>query len=260
MRIRRRVGAAFVAAIGLLLLPGVLAVAADDAAVRDAIESRLLKEGLNETAQVSVDVRDGAVTLTGVAPNLPVKRSAEKLARKEASAVHNQIRVQPPEPVADKAIIEGVRKAVLTYPFYTVFDYVEFSVNDGAVVLQGSMLHPWRKTAIESRVAQVAGVRAIQNDLAVQSFTSFDSNLRTSLARRIYGDARFAQYSHRANPPIRILVDKGNVVLAGWVNSNVDKAVLGTIARSTLSFNVENRLQVDTDVPQEDRKSESETS
>ena len=81
---------------------------------------------------------------------------------------------------------------------------------------------------------RVAGVRAIKNDIAVQSFTRFDSDLRTSLARQIYGDPRFVQYGQRSHPPIRILVDRGHVTLAGWVNSPVERAVLdnGLIWRS----------------------------
>ncbi len=81
-----------------------------------------------------------------------------------------------------------------------------------------------------------------------------------SLARQIYGDVRFAQYAHWAHPPIRILVDRGNVILAGWVRNPVEKAVLGNIARGTLSFNVDNQLQVDSEVPAEDRKDESKES
>ena len=68
---------------------------------------------------------------------------------------------------------------------------------------------------------------------------------------------RFVQYAHRAHPPIRILVDRGNVILAGWVGSPVEKAVLGNIARSTLSFSVENRLRVDGETPEEERKKDS---
>ncbi len=108
-------------------------------------------------------------------------------------------------------------------------------------------------------MAHVAGVRAIQNDITVQSLSAFDSRLRYSLARQIYGDVRFVQYAHWAHPPIRILVDRGNIVLAGWVRSPVDKAVVGNIARHTLSFSVENRLRVG-DVPKEDGKKESEKS
>ena len=259
MRIRQHFGPAILAAIGLLL-PGALAVAADDATIRQAIEARLQKENLEEKADVSVDVRDGEVTLNGTASTLPVKRRVEKSARKEAKTVHNELRVHLEEPVKDADIIEGVRRAILGYSLYHIFDYVEFSVNEGAVLLQGSVIQPWKKSSIESRVARVAGVRAIQNDVTVQSLSPHDSRLRATLYRQIYGDPRFFQYAHWPHPPIRILVDRGNIILAGWVRSPVEKAVIGNIARLTLSFGVDNRLQIGGDVPKEDRKEESEKS
>jgi osmotically-inducible protein OsmY len=248
-------GAAFTAAIALLLT-GTPAFAADDVEIREAIEARFEKKNLEQEVEVQVDVQDGEVTLTGVATSLPARREAEKLARKEAKVVHNRVRVHIEEPVKDGDIVEEVRRAILRYPRYEIFDYVEFAVSDGAVLLQGSVIHPWKKTQIESLVARVAGVRGIQNNIAVQSFTRFDSDLRTALARQIYGDPRFVRYGQRSHPPIRILVDRGRVTLAGWVSSPVEKAVLGSIALSTPSFAVSNELRVDGEVPEEDKKEE----
>lgn len=246
-------GAAFMAVVAVLLT-GTPALAADDAAILRDIEARFEKKNVAQDAEVEVAVSNGEVTLTGVATHLPASRLAEKLARKESKVVHNRIRVVIEEPVKDADIVEGIRSAILRYPRYEIFDYVEFGVRDGNVLLQGSVIHPWKKTDIESRVAEVAGIKAIENNISVQSFSQFDSDLRRSLARRIYGDPRFVQYGARSNPPIRILVDRGHVTLAGWVNSPVEKAVLGHIALSSPSFSVKNQLNVDTDVPAEDRK------
>jgi osmotically-inducible protein OsmY len=259
MRSRLHFGPAIAVAVGVLLT-GSMAVAADDTAIREAIEARLQKAMLEREAEVSVEVRDGEVTLTGLATSLPVSREIEKLARKESEKVDNQLRVYIEEPVKDADIVEGIRRAVLTYARYDIFDYVEFVVEDGGVLLQGSVVQPFKKSAIESRVARVPGVRAIQNDITVQSMSRFDSDLRASLVRQIYGDVRFNHYANRAHPPIRILVDRGNVTLAGAVGSPVEKAVLGHIARGTTSFSVENRLRVDGEVPEEDRKDESSRS
>jgi osmotically-inducible protein OsmY len=239
------------------MLTAAPAFAANDTAILRDIEARFEKKNVAEDADVQVEVRDGEVTLTGIATNLPASREAEKLARKEAKVVHNQIRVHIEEPVKDGEIVEGVRKAILGYPRYEIFDHVEFGVREGAVLLVGSVIHPWKKTEIEGRVARVPGIRAIQNDITVQSFSRFDSELRSSLARRIYGDPRFVQYGQRSHPPIRILVDRGRVTLAGWVASPVERAVLGTIALGTTSFSVSNELRVDGEVPAEDRKDES---
>jgi osmotically-inducible protein OsmY len=253
MRSHRYYGPAILVAAGIFLT-GTLSVAADDAAIREAIESRLQKAKLERQADVSVEVQGGEVTLTGLATSLPVSREIEKLARKEAETVDNQLRVHIEEPVKDADIITGVRSAILREPRYDIFDYVEFVVNEGAVLLQGSVIQPWKKSSIESRVARVPGVRAIQNNITVQSMLQFDSDLRASLARRIYGDVRFIHYANRAHPPIRILVDRGHIILAGAVGSPVEKAVLGHIARGTQSFTVENRLHVDSEIPEEDRK------
>jgi osmotically-inducible protein OsmY len=250
-------GAALMAAVAVLLT-GTPALAADDAEILRDIEARFEKKNVAQDAEVQVAVSGGEVTLTGIATDLPASRLAEKLARKESKVVHNQIRVVIEEPVKDADIVEGIRSAILRYPRYEIFDYVEFGVTDGNVLLQGSVIHPWKKTEIENRVAKVAGIKAIENNISVQSFSRFDSDLRRSLARRIYGDPRFVQYGARSHPPIRILVDRGHVTLAGWVNSPVEKAVLGSIALSSLSFSVKNQLHVDTDVPAEDRK-EGET-
>ena len=61
-----------------VLLTGAVAVAADDAAIREAIEVRLQKAKLEREADVSVVVRDGEVTLTGVATSLPASREIER--------------------------------------------------------------------------------------------------------------------------------------------------------------------------------------
>jgi len=119
------------------------------------------------------------------------------------------------------------------------------------------VVQPWKKSSLEARVARVAGVRALRNEIAVQSASQFDRDLRYSLARRIYGDGMFVRYANRSHPPIRILVDRGNITLAGWVSSPVEKAVLESIARSTLSFKVENRIRVDGEVPAEGSKEET---
>ena len=245
-----------VAAATGLLATGAPALAADDAAIREAIEARLRKDGLDQSSNVNVDAGDGEVTLTGIATSLPASRAIEKAARKEAEIVHNRVEVHLDEPVSDGNVIEGVRSAILRYPRYGVFDYVQFQVEDGSVRLEGWVLHPWKKTDIEGRVARVPGVRALRNDLAVQSLSLFDSELRLALARRIFSDVRFVHYAHHSRPPFSIIVDRGDVTLAGWVASPVEKAVLGSIARSALAFSVKNDLHVDGETPAEDRKAE----
>ena len=55
--------------------------------------------------------------------------------------------------------------------------------------------------------------------------------------------------------PVRIVVDNGRVTLTGWVNNEVDRQVFGNLAKSTLAFQVTNRIKVDGEAPAEDSAS-----
>jgi hyperosmotically inducible protein len=148
------------------------------------------------------------------------------------------------DPRRDEMIRAAAADAVLDYPYYGVFDSVELGVDDGVVVLQGSVRHGWRKEEIGRRVARVDGVREVRNEIRVQPVSFQDERLRAELYRRIYGTVleRFADTAH---PPVRIVVENGNITLTGFVNSRVEKVQLDTIARSTLSFAVQNKVQVE---------------
>jgi len=250
MKSRSRKRASVLTALAFALV----APATADEAVRAAVEKRIQEVKLDAASAVRVDSRGDEVILTGSVTSLSARRAIVKQARKQAKQVRDELRVVPEAPVSDAELVAAVRSAILRYPRDTIFDYVEFAVKDGGVLLQGSVLHPWKKDEIEDRVARVAGVREIRNDVAVQSVSFYDSELRLALARRIFGDVRFVHYAHRAHPPIRILVDRGRITLAGAVASPVEQAILGHIARGMLSFGVDNRLVVDGDPPKADRK------
>lgn len=246
--------AGFIAA-GLLL--GAMPASASDAAIRARVEARLKKAHLDQTADIGVDVRDGAVILSGAVLTVDARRSAEKAALEESKKVENRLRVLP-QPRSDAEIRKAVADAVLGYPLYGVFDSVDVGVQDGTAILRGSVRYPYRKTEIDRRVARVPGVREVRNEIQVQSTSLFDDRLRHELARAIYGDDRFLRYAHRANPPIRIIVDRGRVTLTGWVATPLDRALLGHIARGTLSFGVDNKVGVDGEKGPEDAKPSTE--
>jgi len=246
---------------GLLALAGaaVLLAApsgADDPSLRERVEARLRRADLNRHGVIHVTVDGGEVTLTGGVWTLDASRRAEKAAGKESKRVVNRIEVLP-EPRSDTSIREAAADAVLGYVWYTVFDNVELGVRDGVVLLRGSVRQPYRKQEIEELVARVEGVRAIVNELRVQPVSPFDDRLRRELYRAIYQSDRFVQYANRVQPPIRIVVENGRVTLAGWVSSRVDQVLLGSIARSTSAFGVDNRLRVDGEPPEEDRREET---
>ncbi|MFI5183187.1 MAG: BON domain-containing protein [Vicinamibacteria bacterium] len=227
----------------------------DDASIQKKIEARLLKAKLAQEGEIAVDVSGGKVTLTGAVTTVAAQREAVKQARKESKTVESRVQVLPEErPDAD--IRKAVRAAVLRYPNLTVFDSVEIGVENGVVLLQGSMQQPWKKDGVEDAITRIPGVREVRNEMSVQGLSSFDASLRGQLYRRIYGggNAILSSFADVATPPVRIVVDNGKITLTGWVNSNVERQVIGNIARQTLAFDVDNRIKVDGEPPAADRQ------
>jgi osmotically-inducible protein OsmY len=151
----------------------------------------------------------------------------------------------------DSEIRKDVADQVLRYAYYTVFDSIEAGVENGVVLLRGSVNQPWRKGDIEKRVAKVPGVKGVTSEIRVQPLSPFDDRLRRELVHRIYGDERFVQYASWAHPPIRIIVDRGRVTLTGVVGSAVEQQLVGHIARGTLAFAVDNQVKLESDLKAE---------
>ena len=162
--------------------------------------------------------------------------------------------VRAAAPVADADIQSEVVDAVLGYVHYGVFDSVGVAVQDGVVTLTGSVLQPWHKSDLQKRVAGLEGVREVKNQIRVQPVSTFDDRLRVQLYRQIYGADMFQRYASFPNPPIHIIVENGNITLTGLVNSQVEKAVLGSIARGTLAFRVDNLVQIESEIGREPSK------
>jgi hyperosmotically inducible protein len=248
----RTLGAALVLGTGLLAAPHPALAGDTDALIQERIQEKIQGAKLDRDAQVEVVVEEGQVRLSGVATTLHASREVERRARQVADGVANEIQVMPVEPRSAAEVREDVRKTILRSVYYGVFDSVELGVgDDGLVRLEGSVQGPRSRSDIEQRVAKVAGVRAIENAIEVQSVSSFDDRLRRQLVRAIYGDPRFVHYGTRANPPVHIVVERGRVTLTGYVSSPVEQAMIGHIARGLMSFGVENRIQVDGDRPEE---------
>jgi hyperosmotically inducible protein len=247
MRLKRRAGLTGLLGALLVAAPAV----ASDADLQRRVEDRLARAGVVERGSVQVTVRDGVVSLDGFTLTVDARRDAEKAAGKESKEVVSRLVVRPEAPARDEQLRKAVADAILREPRYGVFDSVGVAVEDGAVLLQGSVYQPWLKDALDRRVAEVDGVRDIRNEIRIAPASIFDDRLRVQLYRRIYGDDMFVRYSSWANPPIRIVVENGRVTLTGLVNSSVEQVRLGMIARGTLAFKVDNLVEAESERPKE---------
>jgi hyperosmotically inducible protein len=239
-------------AIGALMMGAPLR-AEDAGALKERVVKRLHKAGIDQQGDVSVDIQGGSVILTGAVTTLAAQRRAEREAQKESRSVEDRLSVVPEQERPDADILKAVQKAIVTYPRYTIFDSIGVGVDQGVVVLQGSVLQPYRRTDIEARVAEIPGVRKIQDEIWVQRVSISDADLRRQLAHAIYRNSLFDRYAIQPNPPVHIVVDGGRVTLTGYVASAVEQAALGHIARQSWAFSVDNQVKVDGQ-KEEDRK------
>jgi hyperosmotically inducible protein len=218
--------------------------ASTDASIQARIQARLAEAKLNPDTHIQVTVEHGTARLTGTTPTLVDSRAAERLARKETKEVVNKVIVEP-VPRADAAILKGAQSAVLRYPWYGVFDAVGVDVNHGAVTLRGWVLEPWYRSGIANGVARVPGIRALNDEIKVESYSPMDWWLRWQIYDRIYHSLTFEQWAPQWDKPIRIVVNNGHVILAGRVLSKVEQQVAGNDALAALSFSVKNEVQVE---------------
>jgi osmotically-inducible protein OsmY len=237
---------------GILALAGIALctgpASADDTALQGRVDERLRQAGLDRQPDVRATVSEGGVTLDGVVTTVAARNAAEKAARKEVKTVVDQLRVVPEAERSDADVNKAVTKAILGYVHYGVFDSVSMGVENGVVTLTGSVYQPFHKGDIEARVAKVPGVRDIKSDIVVQSNSFFDERLRRQIAAQVYGRGLLTNAS-MSIPPVRILVDAGRVTLTGYVNSAVERALVGNAARGSLAFGVDNQIQLDHEHP-----------
>jgi hyperosmotically inducible periplasmic protein len=159
-------------------------------------------------------------------------------------------KVNAPALTGDDAIAQKVLHELRSYPYYTIFDDVNFRVDNGTVQLLGEVTQPWKKSALGKSISGIQGVVTLDNELKVLPLSTFDDRLRNQIARAIYSDPVLSRYRIHVVPPIHIIVDNGHVTLTGVVNTDLEKQVAGVRANSNLSFGpVTNDLRVEQPAP-----------
>jgi osmotically-inducible protein OsmY len=143
------------------------------------------------------------------------------------------------------AIFNGVSKQVQQYAFFTIFDAVHASIDNGVVTLTGKVTMPYKATDLAKRVAKVDGVTQVRNQIQVLPVSQFDNELRFRIARAIYRNSSLSMYGIGANPSIHIIVERGHVILRGTVNSNMERTMARTLASGLGERSLINELRTE---------------
>jgi hyperosmotically inducible protein len=144
-------------------------------------------------------------------------------------------------------LVEQVRRELVTLPYYSVFDNLEFRI-DGVdtVVLSGQVTRPSLKSDAESAVRNLEAVGKVVNEIEVLPLSPNDDRLRLAAYRAIYSKPGLDRYALRAVPPIHIIVKNGHLRLVGVVANESDKNLANVAANGVSGiFSVENELRVE---------------
>jgi hyperosmotically inducible protein len=144
-------------------------------------------------------------------------------------------------------IAKEVRHELLMLPWYSLFDSLEFSVQDRTVTLSGYVTgeHAATKSDAENVVKHIEGVERVINKIKVLPPSPLDDRVRRQVYEALYRSGTLSRYFWQAAPSIHIIVENQRVTLLGIVNSEGDKN-LATIAANGVPgvFQVTNDLRV----------------
>ena len=91
-------------------------------------------------------------------------------------------------PQSDDALAQKVRHGIVMYPYYSIWDNINLTVNNGNVELTGAVTEPYKKSEIGKIAQKVPGVGSVMNRLEVLPLSPMDNRLRLQVARAIYRD------------------------------------------------------------------------
>lgn len=149
-------------------------------------------------------------------------------------------------------LVREVRHELVTLPYYGVFDWLEYEVqNNGTVILRGQVVRPTTKSDAEGRVKEIDGVSGVINQIEVLPLSPSDDRARRALYRAIYDfNSPLFRYATQSVPPIHLIVKRGQATLKGVVANRNDAQLAYIRARGVPGlFGVKNELIVEGERP-----------
>ncbi len=148
--------------------------------------------------------------------------------------------------VGEQRIAREVLHELLMLPYYSVWDNLAFKVDGSTVTLLGQVENATLKSDAQNRVKKIEGVTNVVNNIQILPPSPMDDRIRRAEFHAIYGDPGLNKYAWGAVPSIHIIVDNGHVTLVGAVDTQMDKQLAETRAKSVPGvFSVDDQLQVE---------------
>ncbi|HET6931591.1 MAG TPA: BON domain-containing protein [Candidatus Acidoferrum sp.] len=123
-----------------------------------------------------------------------------------------------------------IRHQLAVLPYYSVFDYISFTVDKDRVTLTGYVVRPTLRADAEAAIKSLEGVASVKNEIEVLPKSSSDDDIRRAVYRAIFEDPVLQRYAASNVPQIHILLKNGEVTLEGAVSSEREKTLAAALA------------------------------
>jgi osmotically-inducible protein OsmY len=226
-----------------------------DAEIEHDVNRRLqLTYGLNPVT-IHAQVNDGAVMLAGTVSAWPQLRQAELIVGevRGVKQVDNKLQLDSAEHTSQAnvagEVLENDVKIALRRDAYIGYLAIDVSAKQGVVRLDGKVPNLFHRERAEKEARGVAGVRSVDNRLAVESQLTLEL-LRAPPSDKDLGQAvldELVAYPQLATTGVRVEASAGNITLSGQAESLFEKRTAARIARNVMGVaRVDNQLQVNT--------------
>lgn len=217
----------------------------DENIKKDVVEQLVWDSRVN-AANVMVDVREGIVSLSGSVPTGNARLSAisDTWLIEGVVGVQDKLTVlhETEAKMPSDEQLKNRAKQALFWNADIDDSNIEFVLKNGVCTVSGSVDEYWKKWETEKIIANIYGIKEVNNLLTVSSGgdphdQEIGRNIEQALNRNLYIDAE----------QVIVKVDHGNVILTGNITSQFIRNQAEQIATYTSGVRaVDNQLSVET--------------
>jgi len=147
--------------------------------------------------------------------------------------------------VEEPQLSREIRHQLFVLPYYSVFDYITFTLDADKVTLTGYVLRPTLRANAEAAVKSLEGVSSVKNLIEVLPKSSADDGFRRAVYRSIFEDSTLQRYAVPDVPVIHIILRNGEVTLEGSVSTEAEKDLASARASSVSGVStVKNNISI----------------
>jgi len=138
-----------------------------------------------------------------------------------------------------------IRHQLVVLPYYSVFDYIAFTLDGNKITLTGYVLRPTLKANAEAAVKSLEGVSSVKNLIEVLPKSPTDDDSRRAVYRAVFEDSTLQRYAAQELPLIHIILRNGEVTLEGVVSTEAEKNLASTRASGVSGIStVKNNISI----------------